>query len=77
MTNKIELIGVPGIPEVTEGDDVAVLIVSALREAGIETVDSDVFVVAQKVVSKAEGRVVKLDAVRPSPRALEWAAASR
>jgi coenzyme F420-0:L-glutamate ligase/coenzyme F420-1:gamma-L-glutamate ligase len=41
----------------------------------MEAADSDVIVVAQKIVSKAEGRVVKLDSVDPSPRALEWAAA--
>ena len=72
---KIELIGVPGIPEVADGDDVAALIARALRDARIEVVDGDVFVVAQKIVSKAEGRVVKLDSVEPSPRAQEWAAA--
>jgi coenzyme F420-0:L-glutamate ligase/coenzyme F420-1:gamma-L-glutamate ligase len=75
VTSKIELIGVPGIPEVTEGDDVAALIARALRDAHLETQDGDVFVVAQKLVSKAEGRVVKLNSVEPSARAREWAAA--
>jgi coenzyme F420-0:L-glutamate ligase/coenzyme F420-1:gamma-L-glutamate ligase len=75
VTNRIELIGVPGIPEVVEGDDVAALITRALRNAGIEVVDGDVFVVAQKIVSKAEGRIVKLDSVEPSARAQEWASA--
>ncbi len=75
MTTKIELIGVPGIPEVGEGDYVAALIARALLNTGIEIVDGDVVVVAQKVVSKAEGRIVKLNSVEPSPRAREWAAA--
>jgi coenzyme F420-0:L-glutamate ligase/coenzyme F420-1:gamma-L-glutamate ligase len=75
VTTKIELIGVPGIPEVAEGDDVAALIARALRNAGIEVVDGDVLVVAQKIVSKAEGRIVRLDSVEPSPRAQEWASA--
>ena len=75
VTDKIELIGVAGIPEVAEGDDVGALIVRALRDAGIVAADSDVFVIAQKIISKAEGRVVKLDSVAPSPRAREWAAA--
>lgn len=75
VITRIELIGVPGIPEVVEGDDVASLIVNAVRNANIEAVDSDVFVVAQKIVSKAEGRIVHLDSVAPSPRAREWAAA--
>lgn len=75
MTARIELIGVPGIPEVAYGDDLAALIAKAVRAAGNEAFDNDVFVVAQKIVSKAEGRIVRLDAVEPSPRALEWAAA--
>lgn len=75
VTNTIEVIGVPGVPEVAEGDDVAALIARALRDARIEVSDGDVVVVAQKIVSKAEGRVVKLDSVEPSPRAQEWAAA--
>lgn len=75
MTTKIELIGLPGIPEVAEGDDVAALIARALRDARIEVADGDVFIIAQKIVSKAEGRVVKLDSIEPSPRAQEWAAA--
>ncbi|HSE37730.1 MAG TPA: coenzyme F420-0:L-glutamate ligase [Blastocatellia bacterium] len=75
MITRIELISVPGIPEVTEGDDLSALIAKALRVAHIETQDGDVFVVAQKIVSKAEGRVVKLDSVEPSARAREWAAA--
>ncbi|HXI91478.1 MAG TPA: coenzyme F420-0:L-glutamate ligase [Blastocatellia bacterium] len=75
MTNRIELIGVPGIPEVAEGDDLAALTVRALRNAGLEVVDGDVLVVAQKIVSKAEGRIVRLDSVEPSARAQEWASA--
>jgi len=75
VTTRIELIGVPGIPEVAGGNDPAAMIAGALRDAAIEPVNGDVFVVAQKIVSKAEGRVVKLDSVEPSPRAREWAAA--
>jgi coenzyme F420-0:L-glutamate ligase / coenzyme F420-1:gamma-L-glutamate ligase len=75
LTKNIELIGVPGIPEVGEDDDIAALIGTALRESGIKVIDSDVLVVAQKIVSKAEGRVVRLDSVAPSPKAIEWAGA--
>lgn len=75
MTKNIELIGMPEIPEIGAGDDIAVLIVAAMRNAGIEAAEQDVFVVAQKIVSKAEGRIVHLDSVNPSSRALEWAAA--
>lgn len=75
MTKNIELIGMPEIPEIGAGDDIAVMIVAAMRNAGIEAAEQDVFVVAQKIVSKAEGRIVHLDSVNPSSRALEWAAA--
>lgn len=75
MTTLIELIGIPGIPEVAAGDDIAALIANALRDASIEVVEQDVFVIAQKIVSKAEGRIVHLESVIPSLRALEWAAA--
>lgn len=72
---RIQVIGVPGMPEVREGDNVALLIGEALRTSEIGPVERDVFVVAQKIVSKAEGRIVKLDSVKPSPRAREWAEA--
>src|SRR5262249_47898272 len=55
--------------------DIASLIIEALRNAEIQPLDRDVFVVAQKIISKAEGRVVRLDAVQPSARAREWAEA--
>jgi coenzyme F420-0:L-glutamate ligase / coenzyme F420-1:gamma-L-glutamate ligase len=74
VTN-IELIGVPGIPEVVAGDDIAALTARSLRDARIEVGDGDVFVVAQKIVSKSEGRLVNLDSIEPSPRARDWAAA--
>ena len=59
---------VTGLDEIREGDDLAALVVE--RET-LE--DGDVLVVAQKAVSKAEGRVVRLDDVKASPRALELA----
>jgi len=74
-TPAIQVIGVPRMPEVQEGDDVASLIAEAARKAGIEIVDRDVLVVAQKIVSKAEGRIVSLDSIEPSSRAREWASA--
>jgi coenzyme F420-0:L-glutamate ligase/coenzyme F420-1:gamma-L-glutamate ligase len=62
----------PGIPEVRRGDDLAALLAAARGEA---FAPGEVLVVAHKVVSKAEGRVVALADVEPSPRALELAAA--
>jgi coenzyme F420-0:L-glutamate ligase/coenzyme F420-1:gamma-L-glutamate ligase len=75
VTTRIEIIGIPGIPEVLEAEDVGALIVGALRDARIEVDGGDIFVVAQKIISKAEGRIVSLDSVEPSQRAHEWAAA--
>ena len=66
---------VPGVPLIEPGDDLAAVLVDSLRDAGIVPRDRDVFVVAQKVVSKAEGRYVDLHDVVPSRRAVELAAA--
>jgi coenzyme F420-0:L-glutamate ligase/coenzyme F420-1:gamma-L-glutamate ligase len=62
---------VPGLPEVRPGDDLAGLIAAALPP---DLDDGDVLVVAHKVVSKAEGRVVRLGDVSPGARAVELAA---
>jgi coenzyme F420-0:L-glutamate ligase / coenzyme F420-1:gamma-L-glutamate ligase len=65
----------PGIPEVREGDDLAALLGAArARLDGDAFAPGEVLVVAHKIVSKAEGRVVALDDVEPSPRAVELAA---
>lgn len=73
MAGEILITPLRGLPEVRPGDDLAALIVSAARgEPGIR--NGDVVVVTQKIVSKAEGRVVPLDAVDPSPEALRLAA---
>ena len=57
-----------GLPEIEQGDDLAALVAAAL-----ELEDGDVVVIAQKVVSKSEGRVVRLEEVEPSERAREIA----
>ncbi|MEZ5852510.1 MAG: coenzyme F420-0:L-glutamate ligase [Hyphomicrobiaceae bacterium] len=62
-----------GIPRVRPGDDLAGLLVAAVERSGIALRDQDIVVVAQKIVSKAEGRIARLDATNPSPRALELA----
>jgi len=63
-----------GIPEVREGDDLAALIDGALRAHGVALEPGDVLVVTQKIVSKAEGRLVALAEIEPGERALAWAA---
>ena len=71
--SEIRIIGLPGLPEIRDGDDLASLIAGAAGEARLEIADRDVFVIAQKVVSKAEGRTVDLSSISPSSRAREWA----
>ncbi len=62
-----------GIPLVRPGDDLAAIVLAALDRSGIQLVDGDVLVLAQKIVSKAEGRLVNLQTVTPSPQAEEYA----
>lgn len=68
---ELRVIPVEGMPEVRAGDDLAELIASR-----VALEDGDVVVVAQKAVSKAEGRVVRLDELEPSLRARELAGAT-
>jgi coenzyme F420-0:L-glutamate ligase/coenzyme F420-1:gamma-L-glutamate ligase len=76
LTRELRVFALEGIPEVEEGDDLAALIAEAAEGAGgLE--DADVVVVAQKVVSKAEGRVVRLDELAPTERARELAGSER
>ncbi len=70
---EVRIIGVEGIPEVRPGDDLAALILDALGRQGLRLEDGDVVVVTQKVVSKAEGRIVDLTTVEPSAFALNIA----
>jgi coenzyme F420-0:L-glutamate ligase / coenzyme F420-1:gamma-L-glutamate ligase len=70
VTGRLELIALEGIPEVAPGDDLAALISDAAGSIGVR--DDDVLVVTQKVVSKAEGRLVELASVEPSAMALAW-----
>jgi len=67
---ELRVLPVEGLPAVREGDDLAALLADA-----IELEDGDVVVVAHKIVSKAEGRVVRLDDVAPSELAQRIAAA--
>jgi coenzyme F420-0:L-glutamate ligase/coenzyme F420-1:gamma-L-glutamate ligase len=65
-TKRIELIGVTGLPEITPGDDLTRLFLDACRRENVSIVDGDVVVFTQKIVSKAEGCVVRLSDVEPS-----------
>jgi len=72
-TRRLTLQALDGIPMIFPGNDLAGLLASALRRMGIVPEDGDILVVAQKVVSKAEGRFVDLDTIDPSPRAVALA----
>jgi coenzyme F420-0:L-glutamate ligase/coenzyme F420-1:gamma-L-glutamate ligase len=75
MHQPIAIIGVSGLPEIKCGADLGALVAQALRSARTEVVARDIFVIAQKIVSKSEGRSVRLDSIEPSARAREWAEA--
>jgi coenzyme F420-0:L-glutamate ligase/coenzyme F420-1:gamma-L-glutamate ligase len=66
---RLELIGVGGIGEIGTGVSLGRLICDACGKLGIELADDDILVVAQKIVSKSEGRIVRLEQVEPSTQA--------
>jgi len=68
----ISIIPVHGLPEIREGDDLAALVVEL-----VELLDDDVLVLAQKGVSKSEGRVVHLDGIEASENAVRIASGER
>jgi coenzyme F420-0:L-glutamate ligase/coenzyme F420-1:gamma-L-glutamate ligase len=77
-SHRLLAVALPKVPEVRPGDDLGLLVVEAWRtmatsEPDLSPKESDVLVVTQKVVSKAEGQVVELGSVEPRPEALEYA----
>jgi coenzyme F420-0:L-glutamate ligase/coenzyme F420-1:gamma-L-glutamate ligase len=72
---KVELFAIEGMPDVLPGDDLAELISLGIRRLGERLDTGDVVVVTQKVVSKSEGRLIRLSDVVPSAFAVQWAAA--
>lgn len=78
IPDRLLAVALPPIPEVRPGDDLGGLVVAAWRdlatdEPGLEPRSDDVLVVTQKVVSKAEGRIVDLASVAPRPEAVAFA----
>jgi coenzyme F420-0:L-glutamate ligase / coenzyme F420-1:gamma-L-glutamate ligase len=71
---SLEVIALTGLPLIKAGDDLVALIASSLKRNRVEPRAQDVLVVAQKIVSKAEGRMVDLATVQPSARARALAA---
>jgi coenzyme F420-0:L-glutamate ligase/coenzyme F420-1:gamma-L-glutamate ligase len=71
---RIELIPVTGLPEIREGDDLARTISAAVRRSRLCFQNRDILVVAQKIISKAEGRIARLSTIEPSAQASRLAA---
>ena len=70
---RVSIIGLVGFPSVKSGDDLAELIIKTVQNQGVSIEDGDILVVAQKIVSKAEGRVFQLENVKPSENAKKLA----
>jgi len=73
MSARLEIFAIPGLPMVRAGDDLPSLIVDAAVKAELTLRDRDVVVIAQKIVSKAEGRTVDLATVTPTKEAIALA----
>jgi coenzyme F420-0:L-glutamate ligase/coenzyme F420-1:gamma-L-glutamate ligase len=71
-SSTVRIVGLTGLPEVMPGDDLVQLTCAALERAALDVQAGDVFVFTQKIVSKAEGRLVRLDEVIPSALARRW-----
>src|SRR5690348_13260181 len=69
VDSDVRLFSLPGMPEIRGGDDLSEQITNAARKARLHFENGDILVVAQKIVSKAEGAVVRLETIVPSPQA--------
>ena len=72
-SRSIQLFSLPGFPHVHSGADIPALTLAALSSAGYDLQNGDILVIAQKIISKAEGRLVDLNDVTPGNRAIEVA----
>ncbi len=72
-SSELRLIALGSVPLIRPGDDLAQIILAALKQADLRLMPDDAIVLAQKIVSKAEGRLVALESVQPGARAQELA----
>ena len=71
--NKLEVIALNNVPSIKENDDIAKIIIDNSREDNLEIQKNDIVVIAQKIISKSEGRLIDLQTVFPSDQAKEIA----
>jgi len=71
MPNSITIIPLLGIPEIKPGDNLVKMVIDAMFKQDVTIEDRDIFVFAQKIVSKSEGRIVKIREISPSPFAVK------
>ena len=71
---RLEILALEGVPDISEGDNLCGIVLDAYSASGLAPAAGDILVVAQKIVSKAEGRQVALASVSPSPEAERLAA---
>lgn len=69
----IKLIGLEGIPLVKAGDNIAEIIKEAIKSQEYDLCDGDIILIAETLISKAEGNIIKLDEIEPSKKAIEVA----
>ena len=74
MAPRYEVIGIEGIGEIQPGDDIAAIVVDAAARQRTPLTSGDVVVLSQKIVSKSEGRLLRLPEIIPSPMATTFAA---
>lgn len=72
MPSEVRVIGLDGIPEVVPGDDLVAIIGDAIERSGLTVEDGDVLVITQKIISKAEDRLVQLEDIEPSALAVTF-----
>jgi coenzyme F420-0:L-glutamate ligase/coenzyme F420-1:gamma-L-glutamate ligase len=58
--SSVTILGISGLPEIAQGDDLATMIVDAVSQEGLELISNDILVVTHKVISKQEGRIVEI-----------------
>ncbi|MEM2264522.1 MAG: coenzyme F420-0:L-glutamate ligase [Nitrososphaerota archaeon] len=73
MTKEIRIIGLTNMPLIKKGDDIAKIIIENIEKEGLCIEEGDIIVISQKIISKAEGRIINLKKIKPSEKAIKIA----